>query len=176
LHAIYRVENARAQARHVTLFLAIRPFQVDPPWQSLNMVGGVSPIHTIRFDAGAVWLNRDKPVIFPDPPQSVGATSVEQGSLIDHLRAGKVPPERGASDRFGFASAAVGYELDVPPPVTRRSPSACRSTPATFSRRRPPTPRKTSATDSTRRAATGRAASSTSASRCRPTAIGWRAR
>jgi len=113
LHAIYRVENRRAEARHVTLFLAIRPFQVDPPWQSLNMVGGVSPIHTVRFDAGAVWLNRDKPVVFPDPPQSMGATSIEQGWLIDHLREGKVPPERGTSDRFGFASAAVGYELDV---------------------------------------------------------------
>jgi len=63
LYGVYRVENYRAQAAQVTLFLAIRPFQVDPPWQSLNMLGGVAPIHSIRFDAATAWVNRDKPEI-----------------------------------------------------------------------------------------------------------------
>ena len=43
LYARYRLENLSAETRHVTLFLAVRPFQVNPPWQSLNMQGGVSP-------------------------------------------------------------------------------------------------------------------------------------
>jgi hypothetical protein len=115
LDAIYRVESDRTEPVRATLFLAIRPFQVNPPWQSLNMVGGVAPIHAVRFDAGAVWVNRDKPVVLPDPPQFFGATSIEQGSLIDFLREGKVPPERGTTDRFGFASAALGYDLVVAP-------------------------------------------------------------
>ncbi|MEA2626109.1 MAG: hypothetical protein QOD06_2154, partial [Candidatus Binatota bacterium] len=44
LYARYRVESRSEVAQRVTLYLAVRPFQVVPPWQSLNMAGGVSPI------------------------------------------------------------------------------------------------------------------------------------
>jgi hypothetical protein len=115
LNAFYRVENHRDHPQHVSLFLAIRPFQVDPPWQSLNMVGGVAPIHTIRYDAGAAWINRDKPVIFTKPPEQFGATSIEGGSIRDFMQEGKVPPQTAASDRFGFASAAMAYSFDLAP-------------------------------------------------------------
>jgi F5/8 type C domain len=115
LYALYRVENLRDDARHVQLFLALRPFQVDPPWQSLNMIGGVAPIHTIRFDADTAWINRDQPVILAKAPDRFGATSFEQGRLTDFLRAGSVPPHTAASDRFGFASAAMEYALDIAP-------------------------------------------------------------
>jgi len=114
LYGLYRVENLRGDARQVRLYLAIRPFQVDPPGQSLNMIGGVAPIHTIRFDAGTAWINRDKPVILAKPPDRFGATSIERGRLTDFLRAGAVPPQTAASDRFGFASAAMEYVLDIP--------------------------------------------------------------
>jgi hypothetical protein len=113
LYAIYRVENRRDQPTRVRLFVAIRPFQVDPPWQSLNMIGGVAPIHTIRFDAGAAWVNRDKPVILGRPPDQFGATSIERGSLTDFLKDGEVPPQGAAADRFGFASAAARYDLTI---------------------------------------------------------------
>jgi hypothetical protein len=113
LYAIYRVENRRAEPTRARLFVAIRPFQVDPPWQSLNMVGGVSPIHTIRFDGGAAWVNRDKPVILGRPPDQFGATSIERGSLTDFLKEGSVPPQASITDRFGLASAAARYDLTI---------------------------------------------------------------
>jgi hypothetical protein len=78
------------------------------------MIGGVAPIHSIRFDAGTAWINRDKPVILAKPPDRFGATSIERGRLTDFLRGGAVPPQTAASDRFGFASAAMEYALDVP--------------------------------------------------------------
>src|SRR5262249_8812360 len=99
-------------------FLAIRPFQVDPPWQSLNMVGGVAPIHSIRYDASAAWVNRDKPVILTKAPEQFGATSIESGSIRDFMREGQVPPQTAASDRFGLASAATASRL--PPPTQRK--------------------------------------------------------
>ena len=40
LYARYDLENLGQRTRDVDLFLALRPFQVLPPWQSLNMVGG----------------------------------------------------------------------------------------------------------------------------------------
>ena len=113
LYVIYRVENGRAEPSRIRLFVAIRPFQVDPPWQSLNMVGGVAPIHTIRFDGGAAWVNRDKPVVLGRAPDQFGATSMERGSLTDFLKDGEVPPQSAAADRFGFASAAARYDLTI---------------------------------------------------------------
>jgi hypothetical protein len=115
LNAIYRVENRRDHPQHLSLFLAIRPFQVDPPWQSLNMVGGVAPIHTIRYDAGLAWVNRDKPVIPSKRPEQFGATSIESGSLRGFLQEGRVPPQTAASDRFGFASGVMAYSFDLAP-------------------------------------------------------------
>src|SRR6185503_20617126 len=38
LHLRYRIRNDRDEHEHVELFLALRPFQVNPSWQSLNMV------------------------------------------------------------------------------------------------------------------------------------------
>jgi len=44
LYARYLLENDGEARRDLLLFLALRPFQVLPPWQSLNGVGGVTPI------------------------------------------------------------------------------------------------------------------------------------
>ena len=43
----YLVTNSGDSARTVNLFLAAQPFQVLPPWQTLNMAGGVSPIYEL---------------------------------------------------------------------------------------------------------------------------------
>ncbi|MGH7856633.1 MAG: discoidin domain-containing protein, partial [Candidatus Binatia bacterium] len=99
----------------MSLFLAIRPFQVNPPWQSLNMSGGVSLIREITYDSGVVWVNRDKAIVPLDPPDRFGATSFEQGGVTDFLLRNKVPPETRASDPFGFASGAFEYGLDLAP-------------------------------------------------------------
>ena len=49
LYARYRVENRGDAPRDVSLYVTVRPFQVLPPWQSLNMVGGVTPIRDLRL-------------------------------------------------------------------------------------------------------------------------------
>ena len=38
----------------LTLFLAVWPFQVLPPWQTLNMVGGVTNVHHIAADGWSI--------------------------------------------------------------------------------------------------------------------------
>src|SRR5262249_33747765 len=63
LYARYRLENRGDHGEPVQLFLAIRPFQVNPPWQTLNTTGGVTHIQDIRFDGRAVWVNRDRAVV-----------------------------------------------------------------------------------------------------------------
>jgi len=53
----YTVRNLGKQARKLALALAWRPFQANPPTQFLAHRGGVSPIETVKWDGGALWVN-----------------------------------------------------------------------------------------------------------------------
>jgi hypothetical protein len=111
LYVRYRVENLEDHGEPVQLFLVLRPFQVNPPWQALTMTGGVTRIGEMRFDGRTVWVNRDRPVVSLTPPDEFGANRFEQGAITDALAAGRVPPEQQVSDPFGFASGALQYNL-----------------------------------------------------------------
>src|SRR5207249_2383769 len=63
LYIRYRLENLDTAPRQVRFFTALRPFQVTPPWQAFNDLGGVSGITTLEYLRGAVWVNRRKAVI-----------------------------------------------------------------------------------------------------------------
>src|SRR5207247_1467286 len=99
----------------VHLFLAVRPFQVNPPWQSLNMEGGTTHIQTLRFDGRALWVNRDKAVVPLPAPDRFGAVAFEQGAVTDFLQAGRVPPQAQVTDPFGFASGVLDYAFQLAP-------------------------------------------------------------
>jgi hypothetical protein len=57
LVARYRLRNEGSETRQLTLGLSIDPWQVNPPQQFLNITGGVSPIRSLRWDDGALWVN-----------------------------------------------------------------------------------------------------------------------
>lgn len=116
----YRVENRGATARHVTLFVALRPFQVNPPWQFLNTPGGVAPIDSVRSDGvGVVTVNGRQRVEALWPAGGIGAASFAQGDVVEILRRGRVPPAARAADPGGRASAAMSFALDLPPKGSR---------------------------------------------------------
>ncbi|MGD9765543.1 MAG: discoidin domain-containing protein [Candidatus Binatia bacterium] len=115
LLARYRLDNTSDTARDVNLFLAVRPFQVLPPWQTLNMVGGVSPIRDLVFDARALHVNRDWSVFSLTPPTQVGATTFDEGQVAEMLLDGVLPRRLQVSDPMGYASAALGYTLRLAP-------------------------------------------------------------
>jgi hypothetical protein len=113
LYVTYRVENHGDSDENVQLFLAIRPFQVNPPWQSLNMSGGIAPVHDIRFDGHAIWVNHDKAIIPLPAPDRFGAAAFADGAITDFLQNGKVPGPLEVSDSFGFASGALQYQFNL---------------------------------------------------------------
>jgi len=119
LYARYRLDNHGDREEPVRLFLAVRPFQVNPPWQSLNMTGGTSPIQQLRYDGRVVWVNRDKAVVPLPAPDAFGVVTFEQGAITDFLRAGRIPPHTDVTDAFGFASGALDYALRVAPGGSR---------------------------------------------------------
>jgi hypothetical protein len=110
----YRVENRGEDVRALSLFVALRPFQVTPPWQSFRGLGGVSPVREIAGRSDAIWVNRTRAVIPFDPPTRFGATTFDEG-LMAYLEAGDLPATTAVSDDFGYASAALRYDLALAP-------------------------------------------------------------
>ena len=114
LYARYRIENSGGESLTVSLFLAIRPFQVSPPWQALNMLGGVSPIHEIKYEGQSVLVDGSRAVVSLTRPERFGAATFDQGPVTEYLLRNEVPPQTTVSDPFGYASGALEYRLDVP--------------------------------------------------------------
>jgi hypothetical protein len=113
LRAQYRVRN-RGKARRVKLFLALRPFQVNPPTQFLNNPGGVSSIREIAWDGRRAVVNGEHRVLPERPPSAFGAATFDGGEISEHLRQGKLPEASKVTDPFGYASGAFAWDLDVP--------------------------------------------------------------
>ncbi len=115
LYARYRVENRGERGEPVQLFLAIRPFQVNPPWQTIATTGGVTHIQEIRFDGRTVTVDRDRAVTSLTTPDRFGAATFEEGPLTDALAAGRVPFQPNVTDPLGFASGALQYNFYLEP-------------------------------------------------------------
>jgi hypothetical protein len=111
----YVVDNSSNEDRDVSFLLAAWPFQVLPPWQTLNMVGGVSPIYELFFDARTLWVNRTKAIMALTTPSHVGATTSDEGAIGEFLAAGQLPARTQVSEPYGFASAAMEYDLHLAP-------------------------------------------------------------
>jgi hypothetical protein len=119
LYARYRVDNPTSRPQKGRLFVAIRPFQVLPPWQSLNMIGGVSPIREVRYEAGVVRVNRSKAIVVLTPPDEFGATAFEEAGAAETLREGRVPAAAEVTDPTGFAAGVLSWNLELAPGESR---------------------------------------------------------
>ncbi len=121
LIARYRVRNPGAARLRGTLYLALRPFQVNPPRQFLNTPGGAAPIRRIEYVSGDVIVNRERYVRVLQPPAAFGAVSSDAGDVVaDFLTAGRLPATTSAIDDEARASAALAYPFDLEPGVERQ--------------------------------------------------------
>lgn len=113
--ARYRITNHRRTPMRGTLFLALRPFQVNPPWQFLGTPSGVSRVDSIAWDGAKVVINGDRTVVPLTPAHGFGAAPFAAGDIVEYLRAGAVPPRIAARDPFGAASGALFWPFDLAP-------------------------------------------------------------
>ena len=119
LVARYEVKNLTGQTVPIQLVLATRPFQVNPPAQFLNDAGGVSPIHHVKWDGATLTVNGNRRVFPLRTPDRAGAFALDAGPVPSLLTA---RPWRGRDevrDEAGYASAALVYQLTLPPRDSR---------------------------------------------------------
>lgn len=110
----YRVTNRGDSLRSPRLDLAIRPFQVNPPWQFLTTPGGVARIDSLRWDGRSLRVNGSRQLQPLVQPASVGITPLDAGEIVEHLRLGKLPAATQVRDSAGAGSAVLEYSLSVP--------------------------------------------------------------
>ena len=115
----YRVENLAAWSRVVTLVLAVRPFQVNPPTQFLNTTGGVTPIRELRWDDDALSINGERRVFFLSRPEQAILADFEAGNAPQLITKSGVLPGSTVTDETGFASAVLTFRLELPPHASR---------------------------------------------------------
>jgi hypothetical protein len=106
----YRVENPRAEPARMELWLALRPMQVLPRWQFLNLVPGYAPIRDISGEPSRVWIDRTLALEAHTPAGAFGAGG---SALRAALESGRLPTESAANDADGSAAGALVWRFTL---------------------------------------------------------------
>jgi hypothetical protein len=110
LYITYTLQNNGGKALNGNLFLAIRPLQVNPPWQFLNFPGGTSKIQALRFsEKSRLTINNKHYLTVLPEPKSVAALEFDQGDVTGYFGNAPLPDQSQADDQFGYASAAMRF-------------------------------------------------------------------
>ncbi len=112
LLASYTLHNPTAQPQTLTLMLAVRPWQVNPPQQFLATAGGASAIDQLAWHAGQLHVN-GKPSLKPNAPAVVRSLPLDGGLALSNLHSAPLLTLR--VDTQSMASAALEFTLTLPP-------------------------------------------------------------
>ena len=119
LVARYSLKNPDKVAHEYTLALAIRPWQVNPPTQFLNTIGGFSRIDSLDMEEGLVKVNGE-PRLYPvQAPDARFATAFDGKLEVMHLAGGALPTTTSVKDPTGMASGALLYTFKLEPGQSR---------------------------------------------------------
>ena len=111
----YSFTNLTSQPKDFEFYLLIRPFQVNPYYQFLNLTGGAGRITSIREDDGKILIDEDKAVFPLKKYDDFGAGSFDDGNIVDLIRKGKIPQEKSAVDQGRLANGVMKYTFHLNP-------------------------------------------------------------
>ena len=118
LWARYIVRNTSDRRQTGRLAVALRPTQVNPPYQWLNMVGGVAPVRSLKV-AGAGGVEADGRRVQAVTPAGAqaefGISGQWSGDAVERLVSGGGLGGNGVDDPAGLASAVWTYGFDLEP-------------------------------------------------------------
>jgi hypothetical protein len=109
----YTLTNTGGPTQSGQLSLMVRPFQVLPPWQELNLTGGVTPIRTIEHRAGSVLVNERLIASAVTPADRFIAAAFHSADPVAMLSEFGEIFER-ADDPAGLASGILSWRFDLP--------------------------------------------------------------
>lgn len=118
--AHYRLENRGAQPDTARLYLAVRPLQVNPPSQFLNIRGGTAKIRQLEREGRVVSVDGRPRVQLLDEPTGWGASSFFGGDIVaDWLEQGREPQAQAVGCVMDAASGAAWWDFALAPGQSR---------------------------------------------------------
>jgi hypothetical protein len=118
VYARYTVSNCGAVPRSGQLCLAVRPFQVNPPWQGLRQPGGHAPVYSIERTHANVAINGKTALVPLSVEDEFFVTCLSRADIVELLAShdGPLCGDRSyVHDPHGFASAALVYSYSIAP-------------------------------------------------------------
>ena len=112
--ARYRLINNSSRRRIVRLAVAVRPVQVNPPWQFLGVPGGAADVHSAAWDGVRLLVNGTDAVVPQSPPSSVEMARFDAGVPFGRLRHATPEPQQ-MDDETHLASATLEWNVPLAP-------------------------------------------------------------
>ena len=105
----YVATNGTEATRDVRLIIAIRPFQVTPAWQALNLEPATSPITSLVREGAEVRVNEEHTVVAVTAPDAILTAGV--GAAPGAFLGDRVEELVRKDEPLGFAEAAFAFDL-----------------------------------------------------------------
>jgi hypothetical protein len=117
LIARYTLANTGDTPRRLTLALALRPWQVNPPAQFLNTPGGASHVQRLAWQGRTLSVGGQPWLHALSSPASVVAGTFDHGDVLSDVAAQR--PLRSLVDEQGLAGAALRWNFQLAPGTSR---------------------------------------------------------
>lgn len=127
-YAWYNITNNRKKTVPGKLFLAIRPFQIYPPWWPCQDRGGFTTVYNIQYENHTVEVNQEhkiypliKPVDFGAQPGLIHVDNLPEGDIVNVIQRGVLPPNKDLAQCADWdpvdwdASGALEYSYTLKP-------------------------------------------------------------
>ncbi|MBI5662114.1 MAG: discoidin domain-containing protein [Ignavibacterium album] len=115
LYSVYKLTNTSNVNREGKLLLLLRPFQVNPYYQWLNIAGGVSKINSLEINNSVIKVDSDKFLYPLTRFDNAGALKFESGNIVSFLARDILPRERLVTDNSNLASGILSYNFNLKP-------------------------------------------------------------
>jgi hypothetical protein len=114
LYLKHILTNNSSAAKSGSLFLLIRPFQVNPRYQFLNLAGGVGKIKSIKETDNKIYV--DDKVIYPITKYDLfGTAAYDEGNIVDLISNEKLSQSKFIIDKSNLANGFVSYNFELKP-------------------------------------------------------------
>lgn len=113
----YEIRNTGVAPRDGALFVALRPYQVLPPSQWLNITGGACKLTTIVFN-DQLCIAGSSPLGPWQPADTRGVATFDDGDVVEFLDRGVMPPRDGVQTETIAAGAAWRFDFKLAPGET----------------------------------------------------------
>lgn len=114
-YARYRIINRARSRLRGNFWLALRPLQVNPPWQFLNTPGGAARVDSLSWNGTVLRANSALRITPLTQPVRVGVSTLDGGEAVSWIRDNQLPRATRVVDHRALASAVLSWSYDIAP-------------------------------------------------------------